>query len=410
MQKPEDEPFRPELKSASNIVESKDNSIASSAEAENLSPKDLWEEAYFMLRNNKDKKLIEAYDTFLQNQRSSQDSIQPENFGNKASTEIPAIPIEGRERELQLEKLVEVNRQTVDEARLKLTTGEKKYIVKEQVDKIISAIIAAKEFITTAASLEPHAALAWAGVSVLLPLLLNPVAQDIAAIDGLQYISDLLLRFRVMEITYRERNVHAYPISAQSETKVQRLSKVEFETKTVKLYSQILEYQIRLAYQRSRHTLSRYFRDVVLANDWKAMLAEVKVFEQSIIKDLREIDGYTMKVIDEKTSESLGLQIRLRAKIESIKQSQSLAEQERYLDKLSRAEGAAFNSGRPERERRCLPNTRTSTLNLIYEWSADPYGKHIFWLSGMAGTGKSTIARSVVFNINTANNIDQYCY
>jgi len=81
MQKPEDEPFRPELKSASNIVESRDNSTASSAEAENLSPKDLWEEAYFMLRNNKNKKkLIEAYGTFLQNQRSSQDSIQPGTF------------------------------------------------------------------------------------------------------------------------------------------------------------------------------------------------------------------------------------------------------------------------------------------------------------------------------------------
>jgi hypothetical protein len=98
---------------------------------------------------------------------------------------------------------------------------------------------------------------------------------------------------------------------------VQRLGKVAFETKTVKLYSQILEYQIRLAYQYSRHTLSRYFRDVVLADDWKAMLAEVKDFEQSIIKDLREVDGYTMKVVDEKTSESLGLQIRLRAKIEA---------------------------------------------------------------------------------------------
>lgn len=80
-QKPEDEPFRPELKSTSNIVESNDDPTASSAEAENLSPKDLWEEAYYMLRNNKDKKkLIEAYDTFLQNQWSSQDSIQPGTF------------------------------------------------------------------------------------------------------------------------------------------------------------------------------------------------------------------------------------------------------------------------------------------------------------------------------------------
>lgn len=92
---------------------------------------------------------------------------------------------------------------------------------------------------------------------------------------------------------------------------MQRLNKVAFKTKTIKLYSQILEYQIRLTYQCSRHTLSRYFRDVALANNWKAILIEVKDFKQSIIKDLRKIDSYTIKVIDEKTLESLGLQIRL---------------------------------------------------------------------------------------------------
>jgi hypothetical protein len=44
------------------------------------------------------------------------------------------------------------------------------YVVKEQVDKILSAIIYIKDFISSAASLEPHAALAWAGVSVFLPV------------------------------------------------------------------------------------------------------------------------------------------------------------------------------------------------------------------------------------------------
>ena len=58
----------------------------------------------------------------------------------------------------------------MEEARRKLTIGSETYIVKEKVDKIVSAIIFAKDFITAAASLEPHAALAWAGVSVLLPV------------------------------------------------------------------------------------------------------------------------------------------------------------------------------------------------------------------------------------------------
>jgi hypothetical protein len=74
------------------------------------------------------------------------------------------------ERELQLEKLVDVKRQTVEEARRKLTIGSETYIIKEKVNKVVSAIIFAKDFITAAASLEPRAALAWAGVSVLLPV------------------------------------------------------------------------------------------------------------------------------------------------------------------------------------------------------------------------------------------------
>jgi N-terminal domain of NWD NACHT-NTPase len=91
-------------------------------------------------------------------------------FGSETSTKSRAIPSQGRERELQLEKLVDVKRQAVEEARRKLTIGNETYIIKEKVDKIVSAIIFAKDFITAAASLEPHAALAWAGVSVLLPV------------------------------------------------------------------------------------------------------------------------------------------------------------------------------------------------------------------------------------------------
>jgi len=102
-----------------------------------------------------------------------------------------------------------------------------------------------------------------------------------------------------------------------SETEVLYRGKVTFETKTVKLYSQILEYQIRLASQCSRHTLSRYLRDVVCADNWKAMLDEVKDLEQSITKYLREIDGYTMKVIDAKISQSLDFQSIIVTKIEA---------------------------------------------------------------------------------------------
>ncbi|MCJ1422935.1 hypothetical protein MMC29_000815 [Sticta canariensis] len=72
-----------------------------------------------------------------------------------------------------------------------------------------------------------------------------------------------------------------------------------------------------------------------------------------------------------------------------------LAEQDRCLSKLSYAVGSNFDSNERENEPYCLPDTRVEILSQILEWSADPGHKSIFWLNGMAGTGKSTIARTI---------------
>jgi hypothetical protein len=48
-----------------------------------------------------------------------------------------------------------------------------------------------------------------------------------------------------------------------------------------------------------------------------------------------------------------------------------------------------------EHNAKCLANTRVELRRQIAEWAEDRNGKPIFWLKGMAGTGKSTIARSV---------------
>ncbi|KAJ5159658.1 uncharacterized protein N7482_006662 [Penicillium canariense] len=65
------------------------------------------------------------------------------------------------------------------------------------------------------------------------------------------------------------------------------------------------------------------------------------------------------------------------------------------LDKLPVASGAAFNSYVDQHEDECLPGTRIELLEEIAQWAVSPHGKCIFWLNGMAGTGKSTISRTV---------------
>jgi hypothetical protein len=43
----------------------------------------------------------------------------------------------------------------------------------------------------------------------------------------------------------------------------------------------------------------------------------------------------------------------------------------------------------------CLPHTRVDILKQIIEWADGGNERCIFWLNGTAGTGKSTIARTV---------------
>jgi hypothetical protein len=45
----------------------------------------------------------------------------------------------------------------------------------------------------------------------------------------------------------------------------------------------------------------------------------------------------------------------------------------------------------------CLEGTRTQILGDISAWMADPSAKLVYWLTGVAGTGKTTIAQSVAY-------------
>ncbi|ETR96938.1 WD40 repeat-like protein [Trichoderma reesei RUT C-30] len=68
---------------------------------------------------------------------------------------------------------------------------------------------------------------------------------------------------------------------------------------------------------------------------------------------------------------------------------------EAVLAKLRTAKGAAFDSPSHANSSKCYPGTREGILRQIQTWSTKSDGQCIFWLNGGAGTGKSTISRTV---------------
>ena len=69
------------------------------------------------------------------------------------------------------------------------------------------------------------------------------------------------------------------------------------------------------------------------------------------------------------------------------------------LQKLHHSEDAAYERGQQDgrngKRTSSLPGTRVKILNALDQWLDDSDGPPVYWLNGMAGTGKSTIADSL---------------
>ncbi|KAG9123085.1 hypothetical protein FRC07_000254 [Ceratobasidium sp. 392] len=53
----------------------------------------------------------------------------------------------------------------------------------------------------------------------------------------------------------------------------------------------------------------------------------------------------------------------------------------------------------------CTPNTRQRVLQELQDWASDPKGAKVYWMNGMAGTGKTTIAHSFCAYLDTAQQL-----
>ncbi|KAJ5211729.1 NACHT and WD40 domain protein [Penicillium cinerascens] len=110
---------------------------------------------------------------------------------------------------------------------------------------------------------------------------------------------------------------------------------------------------------------------------------------------MKDIDRY-------KTTFSLSLQIDQATTFNDITQTADRIERNLHLDQLPIALGAELDSYMDQHEDECLPGTRTELRRQIAAWAVSPQGKCIFWLNGMAGTGKSTISRTVAKSLKQA--------
>ncbi|KAM0363089.1 hypothetical protein ACHAO7_011405 [Fusarium culmorum] len=104
--------------------------------------------------------------------------------------------------------------------------------------------------------------------------------------------------------------------------------------------------------------------------------------------ECKDVEGTIQNLVRCRDNISLALNIDQTVILQNVDDRTTLSQ-------LPAADGASFDSHAEEHNPTCLPNTREELLKEIDCWIDDPKSKTIFWLNGKAGTGKSTISRTV---------------
>ena len=247
--------------------------------------------------------------------------------------------------------------------------------------KAVEIIIASKDFIGSAVSAEPHAALAWCGVSLLLPvslldysphilmmqkLLLNPYQENEASQKGLADVLTLMTVYEWQEKTYLQHD------NARSSLK----------DSLTGLYTMMLSYQAALLVHLGGNSPKQWMDSIVNAGDWSSRL-----------KDIRDQEAKCRLI-----STAIDCYLRAKWHEEEIKWQQDLLQQPRLAEESShlRKLHSNYEAGKnvnPER----VPGTCHWFLDHVdfLTWRKSQSSR-LLWLSADPGCGKSVLAKYLV--------------
>ncbi|OQV00709.1 NACHT domain-containing protein, partial [Cladophialophora immunda] len=257
--------------------------------------------------------------------------------------------------------------------------------LQEEADNVIKWLDRFKQVGDVASNVDPvHVGLPWAGIRLLLEAAISAQSQMAALLLGLETALYLSNRLQVY-IKY----LTTLPASQ---------ARTNFETSLVEFYALILQFLAGAVRIYQKDSITRAFdafwriEDVsTFENACNKMASRAEIEASNCDRDLNA----TTRAAVKRQQEDLRQALKQLEAIHLIRTGIDRLEAKFDLSKLPVATGAAFNSHQSEHDARCHPDTRVDLLRGIHDWADDIDGKCIFWLRGSAGTGKSTISRTV---------------
>ncbi|EPE03575.1 ankyrin repeat protein [Ophiostoma piceae UAMH 11346] len=382
-------------------------SQAPASQALTPQPQSLWDRAYDVLKAN-NKNLVEDYETLLAEYGKS--VFNEEQAASAHGTHNHTTP----PRRQLLDAVITQGLQHLEEQRTKYTIAGREFVPKDQIAKAAELVLWANSWISEAVKCSPEASIAWAGISIVLPLLTNPkTAED----DNREGFTNVTFRMR-----YYTALGHMLQRLGQNPG-VSSALMAEAESHIVNLNQHIIEYQIMSAMRYSKKGVRRYTGDVFLPVNWKQMRAKIELLEKMVNSILIQINQFASREeLESLDKTSKGALATARELVSVSEQQLRVLEEQRDIALAQlQAQKDAMQQRLSDKEQTCLHLFRLtgSTKDTTYEWYKDRVEERVpdtcrwflqhanfqEWLkresgpvlvSADPGCGKSVLAKSLI--------------
>ncbi|KAJ9483962.1 hypothetical protein VN97_g9429 [Penicillium thymicola] len=350
---------------------------------------DPWALAYVILQK-REPKLIEYYQTHL--------SLAQRNGSVDPADAVDADLSNPRSVESMMTRLLEDREQKQWKVSL-LGKGVK---IREQTEKLAKFLLWADPVVKNAVSTQPYAALAWAGVSLLLPLLSSSTTANLAMLKGFDSIDNVQIYWNICEKRY-----------LQSEHMGEYRDLIK---PLATLYSYIIEYQARAICHLSEAQLSRGWKNIAGENDWEGMKSKIETSSEDCSSylphlELGEIRNHRDRQLQEiKESRSILDEIYNVLKEDTSRNQKNYEDQnERHLLQTLASDYEDDKNYNPLR----VPGTCEWFFegNDFRNWR-DSNTSSLLWISAGPGCGKSVLSRTLIDENRLSTNIttSKICY
>ncbi|KAE8135482.1 WD40-repeat-containing domain protein [Aspergillus pseudotamarii] len=249
--------------------------------------------------------------------------------------------------------------------------------VRDSALKIVSATLSFQDIIGAAVGCDPtgYAGKVWGIISVGLTMIQNHQDLQASIFQASELLTDVLSRCAFIERQCLKSN------STNQETKDMLRNAI------VRVYFAVLRYSSSVVSIQCSGAGRRFRLSAIALTDQPLTALKTAIGEEE--KHLERWVQFDQQLLWKQRAE------QTLAQIDNVLSGIQDISREMELCKLTIAEGAAFDSYTNQHEVECLPGTRTDLLKQVTDWSLSTQGECIFWLNGMAGTGKSTVSRTV---------------